>query len=177
MSALRDRAALAAIGRDLLAQADDAGARRGAALLGSPGPRRSVPRASFADLSAAPPWLRRSRDEQRRVATRAALLAMAPTIAGSIDGEWLGDLARATDDATLDWAIGFAAGVPDGGIAAIAAPEIEAFGFDLMRATLPPMLATYLAWAPGGGGAVGPVALAAFCVAHAAGDAAEKLAA
>lgn len=165
-AAAAERALLAAIGQDLVDVARNPGERRAAALLGPLVDRR---KGCFADLVAAPEWLRLPREAQREIARRAALLAMAPTIHASIDGEWLGDLARLSDEATLDWAIGQASEVPGGGVGQAAAAETEAAGFALMRAALPAALAAYLDWAPDHG-AVPPSALARFCVARAAED-------
>jgi hypothetical protein len=167
-AAAAERAALAAIGQDLVDLSRDAGERRAAALLG-PLPEHS--KGCFADLVAAPDWLRLPREAQVGIARRAALLAMAPAIDASIDGHWLGELARLTDEATLDWAIGLARDLPDAALSAVAAAEVEATGFALMRAALPSTLAAYLDWAPARDVSV-PSALAQFCVARAAEDAA-----
>lgn len=166
-AAAAERAALAAIGQDLVELSRDAGERRAAALLG---PLPDRPTGCFADLVAAPDWLRLPREAQRAIARRAALLAMAPAMEASIDGVWLGELARLNDETTLDWAIGLAREVPGPGFEAVAATDIEATGFGLMRAALPTTLATYLDWAPDNDVFV-PSALAAFCVARAAKDA------
>lgn len=168
MTAAAERAALAAIGRDLLALRGDRSERCRSAFLASPSDTQALRSASFNALAASPAWLRLPREAQRRVAARAALLAMAPTLAQSIDGEWLGELARASDEEALDWAIALAADVPEGGAPAIAAREIEGAGFDLMRGVLPPSLTGYLAWAPSRGRTIKSPALAAFCVCHAA---------
>ncbi|UVO50034.1 hypothetical protein M0208_05680 [Sphingomonas sp. SUN019] len=167
-AAAAERAALAAIGQDLVELSRDAGERRAAALLG---PVAEHPKGCFADLVAAPDWLRLPREEQTGIARRAALLAMAPAIDASIDGDWLGDLARLADETTLDWAIGLARDVPGAGIPAIVAADVEATGFALMRAALPTTLAAYLDWAPDNDTSV-PSALAEFCVARAAEEAA-----
>lgn len=163
-SAATERAALAAIGQDLIDVAGDPGERRAAGLLG-PVPERAA--AGFADLATVPDWLRLPRNAQRHVAVRAALLAMAPALAASIDGEWLGDLSRRIDDATLDWAIERAPAVPGTGHSAIPADAVEVTGFALLRSALPAALAAYLDWAPGVDVVV-PPALAAFCVPRAA---------
>lgn len=167
-TAAAERAALAAIGQDLVDLSRDAGELRAAALLGTLPDR---PTGCFADLVAAPNWLRLSREAQRGIARRAALLAIAPSIDASIDGVWLGELARLNGEATLDWAIGLAREVPGTGLSAVAAADIEATGFALMRTALPATLATYLDWAPENDAPM-PQALAALCVARAAEDAA-----
>ena len=83
-----------------------------------------------------------------RLAVRAALVAMAPAIAASIDGDWLRELARRAGDSALDAAIALAPDVPGGGVAAVAGDAIDALGFDLMRAAVPGVLHRYLEWAP-----------------------------
>jgi hypothetical protein len=165
-TAAAERAALAAIGQDLIDVSRDAGERRAAALLGSPSDR---PTGCFVDIITAPDWLRLPRDTQRDIARRAALLAMAPAIDGSIDGDWLGDLARLTGEATLDWAIGQARDLPTPGLPLIAASDVEATGFALLRSALPATLAPYLDWAPDNDASV-PPGLAQFCATRAAED-------
>lgn len=66
-------------------------------------PRRALP---LAALTAVPAWLRIDPDARARVARRAALAGIAPLIARSVDGAWLGGLARAAGDDALDWAAG-----------------------------------------------------------------------
>lgn len=165
MNAAAERAALAAIGRDLIALSGDPGERRAAALL-SPAPDR--PAACFRDIAGAPDWLRLPREEQRLLAIRAALLGMAPMLAGSIDGEWMGELAKLAGEATLDWAIAQAGDVPGAGLSAIPADEVPAAGFALLRAALPAPLAPYLDWADSTCTPPGDAALASFCAARAA---------
>ncbi len=160
MTAAAARAELAAIGRDLMAVLGG-GHGRGAALLGQ---GKSQAETSFADLALAPLWLRRPRDDQRRTAVRVAMMAMAPTIAASIDGEWLGQLARLADENLLDQAIAGTDVAPDGGLGSVPADQVETAGFDLMRATLPAALQAYLDWAPGGVAVGASPALARFAV-------------
>lgn len=163
MSAALERAELAAIGRDLAGLIGDGGFRRGRALLGE---QHAEPAASFADLARAPDWLRRSQPELLELAQGAALIAMGPAIAASIDGGWLGELVARGGDLALDRAIEVAPRVPDGGLPPLSAEAVEALGFDLMRAALPLALHRYLAWAPTGSVQV-TAPLAAFCLAEA----------
>ena len=136
--ATAERAALAAIGRDLAT--NTAGRRATAWLNGSES--GAAPR--FADLALAPDWLRASRDDHARLARMAAVFALAPALAASIDGAWLGRIARAAGEQALDRALAFASDTPAGGVATVPAEDIEALGLDLLRATLPPVLHSYL---------------------------------
>ncbi len=145
MSAAAERAALARIGASLAELAGERGERRARALI-ERGPAPVA--ASFADRARAPDWLQRPRPALMRLAVRAALVAMAPAIAASIDGDWLRELARRAGDSALDAAIALAPDVPGGGVAAVAGDEIDALGFDLMRAAVPGVLHRYLEWAP-----------------------------
>ncbi len=148
MTAAAERAALARIGEHLVALAGERGERRARALVD----RRPAPAATtFADLARAPDWLQRPRPALLRLATAAALVAMGPAVAASIDGAWLRELAARAGDEALDRAIGVAGHVPGGGVGGVAVDGIEALGFDLMRATLPPALHRYLLWAPSAG--------------------------
>ncbi|KQT35020.1 hypothetical protein ASG29_02490 [Sphingomonas sp. Leaf412] len=148
MSAAAERAALARIGANLIAMAGERGDRRARSVGGD---RRPVPPATgFADIAAAPVWLQSPREELTRLALRAALIAMAPALAASIDGGWLRELAALTGEGALDHAIALAPSIPDGGIAAVPVDATKALGFDVLRAALPPALHRYLDWAPGG---------------------------
>lgn len=159
MTAVAERARLAGIGADLARLAEGSGARRTRAWSGAvvQGPTE------LADLKQAPAWLRRSRPELTALVGRAALIAMAPAIAASIDGGWLGDLAECGGEPALDAAIALAGEVPNGGLLPVSADAVAGLGFDLMRAALPSPLRRYLAW--GSAGSV-PVTepLAVFCV-------------
>ena len=163
MTAAAERARLAEIGADLAGLLGDAGARRARALLGG-APEEPV---GFAALAGAPAWLRRPRPQLIALADAAALIAMGPAIAASIDGDWLGDLAAHAGEPALDRAIALADRVPDGGLSPVPADAVEALGFDLIRARLASPLRRYVAWAPGGPVPVAD-ALAAFCVESAA---------
>ena len=163
MSAVAERAHLAAVGGDLARLVGDAGWRRGQALLGV---RADAP-ASFADLARVPRWLRCSPSGLVDLARRAALIAIAPALAASIDGAWLGELADRAGEPALDRAIGLADELPTDGLSPLPAEHIDGLGFDLMRATLSGAIQRYLAWAPTGPLAVSET-LAAFCVREAA---------
>lgn len=163
MTAAAERAELAAIGHDLGMLLGDGGARRAQALLGGDMP---APTTRFSDLTDAPVWLRQSRAALEALANRAALVAMGPAIAASIDGAWLGDLARRAGEPALDRAIAAAARVPGGGIPPLPGDAAEALGFDLMRGALASPLHRYLGWAPRGSVPV-TAELATFCVAEA----------
>lgn len=160
MTAAAERAQLAAIGRDLARLAGDAGTRRAQALLGR---RPTGPGASFADLAGAPTWLRRHREELTRLARAAALVAIGPAVAASIDGAWLGELAERAGETALDRAIAAAPRVPGGGVASQPTAALDGLGFDLMRAALPSALRRYLDWAPRGS-VPASAALGAFCI-------------
>lgn len=149
MSAAQSRAALAAIGCDILALEGGPGERRAAALLDELGQRRR-PSTNLADLAQVPDWLRSPRPAQRRVAIAVALLSMGPALSTAIDGGWLGRLADIAGEDVLDWAIERAdtVGVVDG--TALDPDAVEARGFSLLRALLPPSLRDFLRWAPGG---------------------------
>lgn len=160
MSGAAARAALAAVGRDL---GTAASGRRAAAWL-SP-PRDAAP-GGFAMLSLAPGWLRSGRDAQRGLAQAAAVFALAPALAASIDGAWLGSIARLAGEVALDRALAVGADTPGGGAGEVPADALEALGFDLMRAALPEELRSYLNWAPTRGD-VPPSALALHALDHA----------
>ena len=156
MTAAAQRAELARIGATLTALAGERGDRR-ARIVGTP---RRQPAATFADIAAAPAWLHASRDGLTRLALRAALTAMAPALAASIDGGWLRELAGRAGEGALDHAIAAAATIPDGGVPAVAIAATDALGFDVLRAALPPALHRYLDWAPAGDRPVPPAVAA-----------------
>lgn len=163
MTAAAERAELAAIGGDL---AGLAGAGwRARALLGA---NDDAP-ATFADLARAPAWLRGSREELTALARMVALIAMAPALAASIDGGWLGELAELAGEPALDRAIALAPEVPAGGLPPLSAEAVDGLGFDLLRAVTPGALARYLAWGAAGSLPI-PAELARFCVSRAAGE-------
>lgn len=164
MTAAAERIRLAAIGHDLARLGGDRGWRRGQILLGV---ARTDPTVGFADLARAPGWLRRAPGDLTALASWVALIAMAPALAASIDGDWLGDLAKRAGAPALDHAISLADQIPGGGTGAVPAETIEGLGFDLMRAALPVPLRPYLAWA-GSANAVVARRLADFCCSEAA---------
>lgn len=87
--------------------------------------------------------------EQTRLAHAAALASLAPMLAASIDGDWLGGLAKVAGEDLIDWAIE----LPDCGgeleLAPVDPKRLTGHGFGLLRAGLPPALRAYVAWAPG----------------------------
>lgn len=150
MSAAAERVTFAAIAADLVALRGAADERRAAGLLPL---SDDSPTADFVDLLSAPAWLRWPREAQTRLAHAAALRSIAPLLAGSIDGAWLGALAVVAGEETLDWAIGWGEDIPCLSDAAIAPDTLAAHGFATMRAALPPGLRAYLEWAPLGASA------------------------
>lgn len=160
MSAAAERLALAQVGQSLVALGGDRGERRARALVQGASPAHP---ASFSDLAGAPGWLLQSREAIARLAVAAALVAMAPALAASIDGRWLRDLAERAGEETLDHAMSLAGAVPGSGLPAIAAAEMEATGFDLLRAALPETLHRYITWAPPRG-TTPPAPLARFSI-------------
>lgn len=143
MSAARQRRMLAAVGRDLIAQDGGPRARRGAELLRNlSGIERSP--IGLEDLSEVPDWLRLPPAALRALAERAALLSMAPALARTIDGELLEGHAKVAGEHALDWAIGCAAKIPDGGLPPVEARALAARGFALMGAVLPERLRQFL---------------------------------
>ena len=145
MSAAAERAALAAIAGDLLAVRGDAGERRAAGLLAR---SDEAPARDFADLMGAPAWLRRPREAQTRLAQAMALRSIAPALAGSIDGGWLGALADVAGEDAVDWAIAKGADAPRAGDAPVAADTLTVHGFAMLRGALPEGLRCNLSWAP-----------------------------
>jgi len=139
MSAAHRRRALAAVGRDLVAQEGGPGERRAAELLRSlAGVDR--PPVGLDDLATVPDWLRLPQAALHTLAERTALLSMAPALAGSIDGALLGGHAKVAGEQAVDWAIGRADKVPDGGLPPVEPQALATRGFALMRAALPERL-------------------------------------
>lgn len=161
-TAVIERAHLAAIGRDLARLNGERGWRRSQRLLGKAHNETAV---SFVDVARAPAWMRRAPLDQTTLACATALVAMAPVLAGSIDGDWLGELAKRAGEPALDHAISLAARVPGGGIDAVPADSVEGLGFDLLRVALPAPLRHYLAWAETAHATISQP-LAAFCIAE-----------
>lgn len=98
---------------------------------------------SLAELAALPDWIT-ARESQVAIARRAALLSMAPALAASIDGGWLGALAAVAGEGAVDDAIAMADRIGDAGLPPLPADELERHGFALLRATLPPHVARLL---------------------------------
>ena len=143
MSASRQRRMLAAVGQDLIAQDGGPGARRGAELLRKlSGIERSPIR--LEDLADVPDWLRLPPAALRALAERTALLSMAPALARTIDGELLEGHANVAGEQAVDWAIGCAAKIPDGGLPPVEARALAARGFALMGTVLPERLRQFL---------------------------------
>lgn len=161
MSAAARRAALAAIGCDLVARDGGPGERRAAALM-----RRleghEEEALALRDLPKVPAWARLPIAAQRKVAQRAALASIADTLAHSIDGAWLGEHAHAAGEEAVDWAIGLAGTAPD--LDPVGGGELAGRGYALLRTTLPHPLRPLLAWVPVEEAPV-PVETAATCVA------------
>lgn len=128
--AARRRAELAAIGRDLVALAP----------AGSCATR-------WDELGQVPGWLRLPPDDLHALARQVALTALADALARSIDGAWLGALARVAGEAAVDRALGLAeTGLP--AIDRVEADALEATGLALLAACLPAGLGARIAAAP-----------------------------
>ena len=146
MTAAAQRASLGAIGRDMALLGGD---RRATALLRSlEGEPAGDGLSDLGDLAAAPDWLRAPRERQRMLARAAGLLALAPLLAASIDGAWLGALAELCGEDAIDWAIGHADAAAGTRTVQLAPDMLEPAGFGLMRAALRPGLRPALGWAP-----------------------------
>ena len=105
------------------------------------------PALTLEDLAAVPTWLRRPVEARRALAHQAALLGIAPALARSIDGRWLGALAAAAGDATLDRVR--ALGESEMRLPVFAAHELDGVAAGIMRANVPARLADYAAPAVG----------------------------
>jgi len=138
VSAARQRAALAASGRALAAARGSAAERRGAGLGAA---NADAPPTRFDALLDAPDWLGWPAAERRRLAHAAALASIAPALAQSIDGAWLGALAKVAGEDLLDWAVSLGEGA-DGPSAPVRLrpDELEVRGLAVLRADLPPAL-------------------------------------
>ena len=145
MRAAEQRAALAAIGNDLVAVDGGPGYRRAALLLRHLNGCED-PVACLTDLPNAPAWLRLPAAAQHKLALRVALLWMGDALAGSIDGAWLGRLAEVAGEELLDWAIETIPTMPDAPGRQLEPFELEIYGFSLLRDQLPVALRGYLPW-------------------------------
>lgn len=120
---------------------------RATAIMGSEGPaaRAAVlgrllagaPRsgAQFEDLAAAPDWLGWPVERRQRLGRAAALASIAPSLAASVDGRWLGGLAKMAGDDLLDWARMLP--VTEAALSAFAADEIDRVGASALRDAVP----------------------------------------
>ncbi|TRW17372.1 hypothetical protein [Glacieibacterium frigidum] len=99
--------------------------------------------ALFEDLMKAPDWLGWENARRQRLGRAAALAAIAPKLAASVDGRWLGALAKTAGDDLLDWARTLPA--PHAAIPAFAADEIDAVGASALRDAVPVSLRDHAA--------------------------------
>lgn len=98
---------------------------------------------AFADLLAAPWWLRLDAAGRGRLGRLAALASLAPRLARTIDGRVLGTVKAAAGGAALDWALALGEGI------AFAAPleeppELDRIGAGMLAAALPEALRLWL---------------------------------
>lgn len=121
------------------------------AVLASAGPGRRWPRhrgevvaARWSDLAAVPDWLCLPADERDRLARNVALVSMAGALAASIDGAWLGALAKVTGETAIDRAIDCAGAVPATDLPSVPAEDLDGRGYAVLAATLSPALRRYL---------------------------------
>lgn len=89
----------------------------------------------FDDIVAAPAWLGWSAADRLRLGRHAALAAMSPQLAASVDGRWLGGLAKIAGDDVLDWARTQATAGPS--VAAFAAADLDEVASSALRGALP----------------------------------------
>ena len=141
MTGAAQRAALAAIGRDIAARGNP-GQWRAAGLASCDTP---APPADFGALASAPDWLKWSHGDLDRLALAVALRSIAPALATSIDGNWLGSIAATADEAMLDWAIAEHDGRTSSASDMLAADALRPRGFAILKAALPPGLRGWLA--------------------------------
>jgi len=135
-----ERAALAALGRDLFRAA---GTCRASTLLAPcPIAAAQTPVSEFSNLRHAPAWLRLPPDALLVLARRVSLQSAAATLAASIDGALLGRVAAVSGEGVLDDVIAAAAPGDD---RHIPPPNmIQADGLALLAAVLPEALRRYL---------------------------------
>lgn len=141
MSAATARHALAAIGQNLLAASGSSGDLRASALTGGD-LAQDAP--TLQDIADAPSWLLRSAEDRGVLARRAALLSIAPALATSIDGAWLGQVAETCGEAELDLVIASASNTDTDELPTCPADALEARGVALMRRALPQRLRRFL---------------------------------
>ena len=130
-----DRARLATIAGALAG--DGQGAR--AAALGRTLAGKVRAAVSFQDVANAPEWLTLPASERQRLGHRAALAAISPALAASVDGSWLGGLAQVAGEDELDRAMALA---PKAAMAlpVFRADELDAVAGGLLRAAAPAAL-------------------------------------
>lgn len=164
-----DRLRLAVIAADLARTAEATDARPRAAARDAAGHAARLARAlaghprpatSFADLEAAPQWLRGPASARDTLALKAALMLTAPHLARSIDGARLKAVAEAAGAEALDAAIAAGADRDPAAAPDIAAADLPATGCAILAATLSPGLAALLPPAPSMDPAVARAALA-----------------
>lgn len=128
-----ERARLGAIAADL-----QAGTTRAAALerilAGQPQVAVTVD-----DVAAAPAWLGLAIDDRRRLARRAALAALGPALANSIDGGWLRGLAAVAGSEDLDRGMAIGEHLPEL-LPAFRGDELDSRADALLRAAAPAAL-------------------------------------
>lgn len=99
---------------------------------------------SFGDLAQAPDWLALPVADRARLARLGALAALAPALARSIDGRWLGRLAAEVGPDDLDWAIGLGARAPAEPADDWRTRPLDELGPALLAAALAPALGARL---------------------------------
>ena len=132
-----DRARLAAIAGAL---ADSGNART--AMLGRALAGRSRAAVGLDDVANAPEWLTRPVDERRRLGHREALAAIAPALEASVDGAWLGGLAKVAGEAELDRAMTVHTPMV---LPVFGGAELDIVAGALLRAAAPPALRDFAA--------------------------------
>lgn len=139
------RARMARAARAALGEEAQAGPARKAAVQRLADGGRRAP-LSFADLEAVPDWLPATPRDRRALLQAAALAAMAPALARSIDGAWLGALASRAGPDLIDWAmdVGERDDHPAPDPAMLPPHALEPTGAAIIRTRLPPALHPYL---------------------------------
>lgn len=94
------------------------------------------------DLAQAPSWMRLGDTARAAVGRRAALLAIAPALARSVDGSWLRGLASVAGEDAVDWA---AAQPAPQRLDAFSGAEIEVIAAGIVRIATPPALRDFVA--------------------------------
>ena len=115
-----------------------------AAMLGRKLENKARSPSNFGDVEAAPEWLGRAAADRLALGRRAALAAIAPAIAKSVDGGWLGGLAKIAGDTALDWAAALDV-PPTSTMPRFAAHDLDAVAASALRAGVPPSLRDHAA--------------------------------